>query len=263
MVKVSVILCVFNGEKYLRESLQSIENQTYKNIEVVLVDDCSTDSSMTIIDDFIKNTSHSVIFIKNERNLGLTASLNIALNNATGEYFARQDADDISHLDRIEKCVNFIKRNPELDVDLLVTSFQRFNSQLVIDTRPQRHFFSNNYLKVGMSILKYGNIYAHGTYFGKVSVIQNLQYNVDFLKAQDYELLLRYLKLNKNVFFISDLTYYLRLHDESISSTEGGAQTNFAKKALEINGFNSNKHIESSSGIRKIYLKLVKVFSIL
>ena len=95
-VKVSFLICVFNGERYLDKTLLSIKNQTYKNYEIIIVNDASTDNSLSIIRKYNK-IFHNYKVINNNKNLGLTKSLNIGAKVAKGEWLARLDADDVCH----------------------------------------------------------------------------------------------------------------------------------------------------------------------
>lgn len=91
---VTVVCSCFNHEKYVIESLQSVLNQTYKNIQLIVVDDCSSDNSVIVIEDYLRNFPE-VIFIKNHINLGLTKSVNNVMLLAKGEYFIDLAADDV------------------------------------------------------------------------------------------------------------------------------------------------------------------------
>ena len=90
---------VFNAEKYLKSAITSILTQTYKNLELFVINDCSNDGSMKIISSF---NDHRVKIISNSRNLGISFSLNKGIDASKGKYIARLDADDISHLDRLK-----------------------------------------------------------------------------------------------------------------------------------------------------------------
>ena len=98
---VSIILPCFNASKYIDVALKSILNQNYKNIEVIVIDDGSTDNTLTILEQYSKVDSRIKLF-ENSKNKGLIYTLNKAILLANGEYIARMDADDISMLDRIE-----------------------------------------------------------------------------------------------------------------------------------------------------------------
>jgi len=113
MPKVSVITSVYNAEKTLRGSVQSILGQSFTDFEFIIVDDGSTDTSAAILEQ-IKDPRIS--HFKNDRNLGLSASLNRALQLAKGDYIARHDADDISIPERLKLQVRFLDANPEIGV---------------------------------------------------------------------------------------------------------------------------------------------------
>src|SRR4051812_19701656 len=99
---VSVIMPCYNTEKYFVEAIESIINQTYKNLEIVLINDGSTDSTTELLNQYSEKDKRIKIIL-NPVNLGLIASLNKGVAAATGDYIARMDADDISVLDRVEK----------------------------------------------------------------------------------------------------------------------------------------------------------------
>src|SRR6266571_110472 len=93
MPLVSVIMPVYNGEKFLRLAIESILAQTFRTFEFIIVNDGSTDSSETIISSF---TDPCIKLLKNEANLGIAASLNRAIEISKGEYICRMDADDVA-----------------------------------------------------------------------------------------------------------------------------------------------------------------------
>ena len=111
---VSVIMTNYNTpEKYLREALDSILNQTYTNFEFIIVDDGSTDNSLSVIESYADSR---IIVLKNDENIGLTKSLNKALEISKGEYVARMDSDDISLPDRCKLQLTAFAENPLLDI---------------------------------------------------------------------------------------------------------------------------------------------------
>jgi glycosyltransferase involved in cell wall biosynthesis len=108
---VSVVMPVYNGERFLAEAVESILGQTYANFELVAVDDASTDASGRIIDRYC---DPRVRVLKNDRNLGGAGSANRGIAEARGVYVARLDQDDVSLPRRLEKQVEFLQRNPEI-----------------------------------------------------------------------------------------------------------------------------------------------------
>ena len=122
--EVTVIMSVYNGEKYLREAIESILNQTFNNFKYLIINDGSTDSSQEII---LSYDDPRIVFVENEENIGLTNSLNKGLEIAEGKYIARMDADDISLPNRLKEQVNFMNKN--LDVGICGTMAQFIDSK--------------------------------------------------------------------------------------------------------------------------------------
>lgn len=111
---VSIGVPNYNYAHYIEQALNSIVNQTYQNIELIIVDDCSTDDSVKFINDWIKqyNGPVKINFIKNTTNQGLTKVCNIILHHASGKYFQTLDADDILLPFKIEQQVKVLEQNP-------------------------------------------------------------------------------------------------------------------------------------------------------
>lgn len=114
MIKLSVLMSNYNTPvNYLRKAIESVLNQTYKNFELIIVNDGSEDESKNIIYEYAKKDSR-VVIVENEKNMGLPASLNRGLDVCSGEYVARMDTDDICYPDRFEKQIAFMDANPDL-----------------------------------------------------------------------------------------------------------------------------------------------------
>ena len=111
--KVSVIMSVKDGEAYLEKSIESILNQSYKNLEFLICDDGSSDSTFEICNRYA-NSDKRIKIIKNNKSIGLTKSLNKLIKLTTGSIIARQDADDVSDLTRIAKQMKFYKMGKEI-----------------------------------------------------------------------------------------------------------------------------------------------------
>lgn len=113
-IRISIAMAIYNCDKTLRESIDSILDQTYKNWELILCDDASTDSTYSIAQEYTKKYNN-IKLIKNEINLGLPASLNKCIEIACeeSEFIARQDGDDISLSQRFEKQISFLDSYPE------------------------------------------------------------------------------------------------------------------------------------------------------
>lgn len=206
--RVSVIMSVYNGEKYIREAIDSIMNQTFKDFEFLIIDDGSTDSSPEIV----RSYCDPRIRLFKQENAGLTKSLNRGLNLANGKYIARQDADDISLPLRFEKQIEFLDKHPDV---VLSSSNIEF-----IDDRGKSLGISNRAVDpelIAWYLLFYNHIGGHSqVMFKRKSVMDLGGYSEDFCYSQDYELWLRLAKSNKIV-ILPDVLVKWRKHDDNIS----------------------------------------------
>ena len=112
---VSVLMAVYNAEKYLTEAVESILVQTFADFEFLIIDDGSVDGSAAILEDYAESDER-VKVIHNSENLGLTKSLNIGLKLTQGKFIARIDADDVAVPERFEKQITFMDDHPDIGV---------------------------------------------------------------------------------------------------------------------------------------------------
>lgn len=111
--KVSIILPVYNAEKFLDETITSILNQSFEDFEFIIINDESKDKSPDIIKKYFKKDKR-IIFVNNEKNLGCVNTRNRGLRMANGEYIAVMDSDDVSLRDRFKIQVNYLDKHPEI-----------------------------------------------------------------------------------------------------------------------------------------------------
>ena len=109
--KISVVMPVYNSEKFLRESIESILNQTFKDFELIILNDCSTDGSLKIIKSY---KDKRIKLIENKKNIGTVKTRNVGLRAAKGEYVAIMDSDDVSYRKRLERQFNYLENNPHI-----------------------------------------------------------------------------------------------------------------------------------------------------
>lgn len=198
---------VYNGERYLREAVDSILNQTFTDFEFIIVDDGSTDETSQILDSC---SDPRIVRIRNEENLGLTASLNSGIERAQGEYIARMDADDISLSTRLEAQLGYLERH--LSVGVLSTrgwNFNTSNSRIPV-LKPQNH----NEL---IWELVFGNPFIHAAIMmRKQLVVDAGGYHLSG-PAQDREL---WIRLYRKTQFanLPEFLYLIRLHPDSVTS---------------------------------------------
>ena len=109
MKKVSIITPLFNAERYVSETIKSVLNQSYQNWEMIIVDDCSSDQSVSIVEKFLVNDKR-IRILKNDINLGPGGSRNKAINAASGDIIAFLDSDDIWHPEKLSKHLEFMEK---------------------------------------------------------------------------------------------------------------------------------------------------------
>lgn len=181
--KISIVMAVYNGMPYLKDAVDSIFSQTFKDYEFIIVDDASLDGSWR----YLKSIRDKrLILLQNRKNSGLATSLNKALKLARGGFIARMDADDISLPKRLAIQLNFMIKNP--DVDLCGTWVDKINGkgQVVGDWKPAT---SDKSIK---RFLGWHTAIIHPTFFAKAKFFKQLNYyDPKFDYAEDYELLMR------------------------------------------------------------------------
>ncbi|MDR3583408.1 MAG: glycosyltransferase family 2 protein [Candidatus Pacebacteria bacterium] len=233
MPEVSVIMPVYNEkENFLKESIESILNQSFSDFEFLIVNDGSDEKTSAILENYAKS-DRRITIINNDSNLGLTKSLNISLKKAQGKFIARMDSDDISLSDRLEKQLPFLQKN---NLDLIGANCDIIdeNGNILKEKRISPPYnMKKNLLR--------GNFFTHATLFGQKKVFDEL-YDENFKRAQDYEFLLRILGKGYSLGYMPDSILKYRLHQKAISSASAKEQEWFALKArvLAIKNYGYN-----------------------
>ncbi|AZB31071.1 glycosyltransferase family 2 protein [Chryseobacterium balustinum] len=219
--KISVIMPVYNGEKYLKEAIDSILKQTFANFELLLINDGSTDLTEAIIGSY---DDERIVYIKNEKNLGLIKTLNKGLDLAKGEFIARMDQDDISHSERFEKQLIIFEKNTEIGV--CGTLFTPFNNSNNKEYNTIEHPELHKSIKIQLLALC---IVGHPTIMMRKNAVGNFRYDESFQAAEDYELWTR-LVTSTQFYNIQESLLQYRIHDTNMSVLENSTQVNNAKK---------------------------------
>lgn len=217
---VSVVMAVYNGERYLKQTIESTLNQTYRDFEFVIVNDASADRTKEIIHTY---NDPRIKLYDNEKNLGQTKSLNIGLNIAKGKYIARIDAGDVSMPNRFEKQVEFIEENK--DITVLGTSAFRYDERgrfIGIDQMPQsqkgrlqRSFFSSPLVHISVLM--------------KRDIIDKIGgYNEEYDVLADYELWCKLIKKGYHLGNLKDI-----LAGYMVSPKSFGSKHSMGKSILE------------------------------
>lgn len=205
---LSVVMTVYNGERFLAEALDSIFAQSFADFELIVVDDASYDRTAEILACY---DDARLRVVTNERNEGPYAAANRGLKQARGALIARHDADDISHPFRFQKQVARMREQPALS--LLGTGYHVIDAQgAILDTSilPEDN-------DVIQKQLERGNVLLHGTFMMRREMVEQVgRYQESFPVSQDYDLSLRLAEVGE-LGTLSEPLYLFRFHRSSIS----------------------------------------------
>lgn len=208
--KVSIVLPVYNGEDHLAVAIESILNQTYKNIELIIVNDCSTDDSRRIAEEYLAKDNR-VIVINNSRNLKLPNSLNAGFSEATGEYFTWTSDDNIFRDNAIEILVRSLSEAD--DTVMVYSDYTNIDKEgNVIEAIKKEDAIS----------LKYNNVVGASFLYKASAAKEAGCYDANLFLAEDYDYWIRLSRVGK-ILHIKDDLYLYRLHGGSLTATRQDA----------------------------------------
>lgn len=207
---VSIVMPTYNAEKYLREAVDSIWQQTYENWELLVIDDDSTDSTLTIMDEYAKEDKRIRVLQGSKQ--GIAAALNYGISQARGEYIARMDADDIALPERIEKQISYMEKHK--DIGVCGTNFVIFDdSGLHINKEMPK-----DNAEIAPALI-FSNIICHPSVIFRKATIECGYHYDEHVVAEDYDLWLR--MLPKVTFHtIQEPLMYYRANTDSLSHTK-------------------------------------------
>lgn len=240
---VSVIMPLYNSEKYISDAINSILKQSLENFELLILNDGSSDSGAKVVKNF---KDPRLDIITHAENKGLVSSLNELIKISRGKYIARMDADDISLPDRLKKQTLFLEKHQEFG--MVGSLYAKIDSNGLIQN-VEAVPISNSDIKLGLLVK---NCFAHGSIMFRRSVLaySNYPYELNYPHAEDYALWLRLRKTTKMA-NLSEVLYLWRKHDQSVSSNNVSMQLETVKKLVN----NQNKLI------RKVELsELMRLF---
>lgn len=214
---LSVIMAVYNGERYLKEAISSILNQSYIDFELVVVNDGSTDRTKEMIDLFSKDKRLKVIHLKG--NHGAAHALNMAVEHSSGSWITVHDADDVSYLTRLEEQIHFIKVHGGT-ISAAGTLIECINGEPPIgdEKLPTISHNYNIYQTADeiMNIRFYVNPICHGTVIFSKDLFQQVGgYNTHYKIAYDYDLWMRFMNV-KPIVKIPKILYKWRVFEKSL-----------------------------------------------
>lgn len=224
---ISIVIPVYNAEKYLGGCLNSIQNQTYKNFEVILVNDGSIDHSETICKEFVEVDTRFRYFLK--VNGGASSARNFGLDHVTGDFITFIDADDWVDENHLEVLINNIKEN---NSDMAVSSIKKFDNVSSFEFRvySNQEKYLLNYNKLNREeflVILPKLIHASNSYKIAVSklfkkeLVSDVRFDESIIYGEDLEFFFKlYVNIN-SISYVDEVTYIYRLHDESSSSKFG------------------------------------------
>jgi glycosyltransferase involved in cell wall biosynthesis len=209
---VSVLMPVYNCAPFITAALNSILTQTFADFEVVIIDDCSTDNTVQLIEDI---DDARIKLVRKPHNTGITDSLNMGLELAEGQFIARMDGDDISVSTRFAEQIALLDHDPSL---VLCGSWMQIMSTDDIVKHPVEH----DEIKTAMLV---ANCVMHPTVMIRTSFLRenNLQYNKLLEPSEDYDLWVRMIKKGR-FYNIPRVLLMHRLHDSQTSETRRSEQ---------------------------------------
>ena len=193
----------YNSEKYISEAIKSILNQTYKNFELILLDDGSKDNSRKIVDSFLDKR---IISMSNNKNIGHPASMNKLINSAKGDFIAIMDSDDISHPDRLKIQMNYIFEKFDVCGTSAITFGENENKIIPILEKNKDIRF----------MMIFGNPVINPSTFSKSSVLK-ISLNENIISS-DFDVYSRIIQSNYKIGNITKPYIYSRIHKNQDSS---------------------------------------------
>ncbi|OTW74713.1 beta-1,3-N-acetylglucosaminyltransferase [Bacillus thuringiensis serovar cameroun] len=251
---VSIVIPLYNGEKYIEETMESILNQTYKNIEIVIVDDGSKDRSSTIVKNLEQKYPGQIKYVSQE-NQGVAVARNTGIENASGEYVAFLDSDDLWHPIKIEKQIESMHKN---SMDACYCGFMNFYEET-----GEKVEYTTNFIKGDMTkaFLTHQVVAQTSTWIFKKSIV--IDYKIRFTPGcswgEDLEFLFKLMSVT-NVCFVDEyLTYYRILSEGNLSSQYKDYELKTTKELEVFNRIRDWLHNESKDLIVNDSVELIEI----
>ena len=250
MCILTALLSVYNGERYLPETIESILSQTYREFQFIIVNDGSTDNTLDILEYYKRLDQRIIIYNLNE-NQGVGAALNFGLSKVRTKYIAKVDSDDLYDKKRFEKQISFIENNPQISV--VGSKIEFFTDKLdIIQTERYRNA-KNNIEKQVNSILTQEDmnekIYwfwclIHSTIMAKTEILKSVGYDKNLKICEDYNLFYKLNKLGYKMTNIDEVLAKIRIRDNSTSASniETYFYNVFEIKKVEIENILNNNN---------------------
>ncbi len=251
---VSVVIPLYNTEKYIEETMQSILDQTYKNIEIVIVDDGSKDQSPSIVKNLAEKYPGQVKYV-HQKNQGVSVARNTGIENASGEYVAFLDSDDLWHPTKIEKQVESMHKN---EMDACYCGYMNFYEETGEKVEHTTNFVKGDMTK---AFLTHQVVAQTSTWIFKRSIVidHNIRFTPGCSWGEDLEFLFKLMSVT-NVCYVDEyLTYYRILSEGNLSSKYKDYELKTAKELEVFNRMKDWIHNKSQDFITKDPHSLIEI----
>lgn len=245
---VSVIVITYNSSKFVLETLESIKNQTYSNIELIISDDCSTDETINICQNWLyenKNRFKNTELIISKKNTGIPANCNRGFDKANGEWIKNIAGDDCLYPNAIEEYMNYVNNN---NTEIVFSSMNLFQNNFKESSKIESHIsplaiFKSNKAKAldQFNFLAFGNaIYAPSVFIKKDLFFIVNKYDEDIKLCEDWPMWLKITQMGYTFYYIDKPLVKYRIHQQST-----WAKQSIGKKYILIDGEDiiKNKYI--------------------
>lgn len=218
MKKVSVIIPVYNTEKYLSKCLNSVINQSLKEIEIIVINDCSTDNSLKIIEEFVKKDNR-IVLINNENNKGVSTSRNIGIKFATGEYISMIDSDDWIEKEMLKEMYEMCKKE---EADIVITDFyENYGEQIkyIQDQETKNDFTNIDYIENLCLIKGYSSLW-NKLLKRELFINNNINLPAGIIMGEDLCTLIKLYFLSKKTIKLNQGYYHYVYNDNSVTKAK-------------------------------------------
>lgn len=266
---ISVVMAVYQGERYLAEAIGSILSQTVNSFEFIIVDDGSSDNSVAIIEEY-QGRDPRIVLIRNRVNLGLGGSLRVGVNAARGEFIARMDCDDISPADRFALQIEYLNEHPEIAI---LGGDHRMIDESGNDLGPFDYPQSPLVIRWNM-LLGNGLIVSNGATMIRRDFLLRLGNYSDLRAAQDYELWSRTFSMEPlPIANLEDNVLFYRQHPETITKSSRSNQEQVAvavrkaqiedllKRNIDLEVVLAYRHSGNYENIEKIFTEWILIYN--
>lgn len=254
---VTVITPLYNAQEYIAQTIESVISQTYQNWEMIIVDDCSTDSSRDVVSRYVSKDER-IKLIQSESNFGGPARpRNIALKNSKGDFVAFLDADDIWLPQKLEKQINFLKQNNNVDIchTLANTIDENGISKNFIHESTTYKKLKNVISK--KNIIYYINFININSVLMKFDSELKFEEDINLIALEDWKYWIDNIKKNKTIVLIDELLISYRVSDSSLSNRN--TDTGYRKAIYLLSLMLLKKEINKKHFFFSILLNLLKI----